>query len=81
MTGPNILRLFVTLKLLNGEFGYSISFVLVPVGFIADPIFYVFSLKAIRLAFKRVLSSNNSVHITESLYLLNVCIVAGQLCT
>ena len=60
MIGPSILRLFVALKLLNGDAGYRISFVLVPVGFIADPIIYIFSLKAIRSAFKRVLPSNNS---------------------
>ena len=68
MIGPSILRLFVALKLLNGDVGYRISFVLVPVGFIADPIIYIFSLTAIRSAFKRALPSNNSVHTTESLY-------------
>ena len=69
MIGPSILRLFVALKLLNGDVGYRISFVLVPVGFIADPIIYIFSLKAIRSAFKRVLPSNNSVHNRVSLFM------------
>ena len=69
MIGPSILRLLVALKLLNADVGYRISFVLVPVGFIADPIIYIFSLTAMRSAFKRVLPSNNSVHVTESLSL------------
>ena len=69
MIGPSILRLLVALKLLNADVGYRISFVLVPVGFIADPIIYIFSLTAMRSAFKRVLPSNNSVHVTESLNL------------
>ena len=67
MIGPSILRLLVALKLLNADVGYRISFVLVPVGFIADPIIYIFSLTVMRSAFKRVLPSNNSVHVTESL--------------
>ena len=68
MIGPSILRLFVALKLLNGEVGYSVSFVLVPIGFITDPMIYIFNLKAIRSAFKRTLPSNNLVQTTESLY-------------
>ena len=53
MVGSNILRLFVVLKRLNQDVGYKISLVLIPVGLIADPIIYIFSLKAVRLAVTR----------------------------
>ena len=51
------------------DVGYSVSFVFIPFGFIADPIVYIFNLKANRLAFARVLPCNNFVHPTESLSL------------
>ena len=66
MIGPNILRLCVSLKLLCHDVGYSVSFVIIPFGFIADPIIYIFSLKASRLAFTRILPCNNFVHPVES---------------
>ena len=69
MIGPNILRLCVSLKLLCQDVGYSVSFVFIPIGFIADPIIYIFSLKANRLAFARILPCNNFFHPTESVCL------------
>ena len=66
MIGPNILRLCFSLELLCDDVGYSISFVFISIGFIADPIIYIFSLKANRLAFSRILSCNNYVHTTDS---------------
>ena len=69
MIGPNILQLCVSLKLLYHDVGYSVSFVFIPFGFIADPIVYIFNLKANRLAFARILPCNNFVHPTESLCL------------
>ena len=54
MVGPNILRLCVSLDILDHYIGYGISFFLIPVGFLADPVIYIFSLKAVRLAVKRV---------------------------
>ena len=53
MVGSNILRLCVVLKRLNQDVGYKVSLVLIPVGLIADPIIYIFSLKAVRLAVTR----------------------------
>ena len=64
-----ILRLCVSLEFLCDDVGYSISFVFIPIGFIADCIIYVFSLKANRLAFSRILSCNNYVHTTDSVCL------------
>ena len=66
MVAPNTLRLFAVLNLMNDTVGYNISYFLIPVGFLADPIIYIFSLKAIRLTFGRILPFNNSVHTTES---------------
>ena len=68
MVAPNTLRSFSALKLMNATVGYSISYFLIPFGFLADPIIYIFSLKTIRLAFRRILPSNNSVHTTKSVY-------------
>ena len=66
MIVPNTLRSFAALKLLDGDVSYKISYFLIPIGFIADPIIYIFSLKAIRMTFARILRFNNSVHTTES---------------
>ena len=68
MVAPNTLRSFSALKLINATVGYSISYFLIPFGFLADPIIYIFSLKTIRLAFRRILPSNNSVHTTKAVY-------------
>ena len=54
MVGPNILKLCVSLDFLEHDIGYGISFFLIPLGFMADPIIYIFSLKVVRLAVKRI---------------------------
>ena len=69
MVAPNTLRSFAVMNLMSDTVGYDISYFLIPVGFLADPIIYIFSLKAIRLTFGRILPFNNSVHTTESVYL------------
>ena len=66
MIAPNTLRSFAALKLLDGDVSYKISYFLIPIGFIADPIIYIFSLMAIWLTFARILRFNNSVHTIES---------------
>ena len=45
MIVPNVLRLLVSLKFFHPVLGYKIPFVLIPIGFMADPVIYVFSLK------------------------------------
>ena len=56
MVVPNTLRLCESLDFLEHDVAYKISFFLIPVGFMIDPIIYIFSLKAVRLAVRRVVT-------------------------
>ena len=63
MVGPSILRLCFSLKILDEhDCTYKISFVFIPVGFITDPVIYIFSLKAVRLALSKMVASKDSFH-------------------
>ena len=66
MIGPNVLRLLVSLGLFHPVLGYKIPFILIPIGFMADLVIYIFSLKTVRLVFRKCLSSDNSRHMVKS---------------
>ena len=66
MIGPNVLRLLVSLGLFHPVLGYEISFILIPIRFMADLVIYIFSLKTVRLVFRKCLSSDNSRHMVKS---------------
>ena len=68
MIVPNVLRLLVSLKFFHPVLGYKIPFVLILIGFMADPVIYIFSLKTVRVAFRKYLSPDNSRHMVKSCY-------------
>ena len=52
MVGSNILSLCGHLQQLNTE---AIAFILIPIGYIVDPIIYIFNLKPVRILFKSMI--------------------------
>ena len=59
---PNILKLCYSLKVLASDFVVEIAYIMIPVGFIVDPVIYIFNLKVVRSKFRSILRRNNSVN-------------------
>ena len=54
MTIPNILQLCVSFNLIPSEY-IEVAFILIPIGFLADPIIYIFNLLAVKRKIRKVL--------------------------
>lgn len=61
MVNSYIIRLFTNIGYIS-FIGYPIAYVLVPVGFLADAMIYVFNLNAIRVGFTNIFRRHNSVN-------------------
>ena len=59
---PNILKLCYSLKVFASDFIVEIAYIMIPVGFIVDPVIYIFNLKVVRLKFRSKFRRNNSVN-------------------
>ena len=53
MIGSNVIRILLSLNVIS-KVGSLIAYIFIPAGFIADPVIYIFSLKSVRQAIKRV---------------------------
>ena len=61
MVSSYIIRVFTKIGYIS-FIGYPIAYMLVPVGFLADAMIYVFNLDAIRVGFTNIFRRHNSVN-------------------
>ena len=53
MIGSNVIRILLSLNVIS-KVGSYVAYIFIPAGFVADPVIYIFSLKSMRQAIKRV---------------------------
>ena len=58
---PNFIRLFIVRGHIP-QFTYAIVYMMVPIGFIADAMIYIFNLNAVRRAIRNIIQRRNSIH-------------------
>ena len=53
MIGSKVIRILLSLNVIS-KVGSYVAYIFIPAGFVADPVIYIFSLKSVRQAIKRV---------------------------
>lgn len=70
--GPNVIKFFYFLNIIQNHYISHIAYLLIPVGFIADPLIYILNLKPVRTRLKQVIPGRNTIKTTTSVFILKL---------
>ena len=70
--GPNVIKFFYFLNIIQNHYISHIAYLLIPVGFIADPLIYILNLKPVRTRLKQMIPGRNTIKTTTSVFILKL---------
>ena len=70
--GPNVIKFFYFLNIIQNHYISHIAYLLIPVGFIADPLIYILNLKPVRTRLKQMIPGRNTMKTTTSVFILKL---------
>ena len=70
--GPNVIKFFYFLNIIQSHYISHIAYLLIPVGFIADPLIYILNLKPVKTKLKQLIPGRNTINTTTSVFTLKI---------
>lgn len=70
--GPNVIKFFYFLNIIQNHYISHIAYLLIPVGFIADPLIYILNLKPVRTRLKQVIPGRSTIKTATSVFILKL---------